>query len=573
MTFMACTAMLASAVALNSCKSNDPVSGLQSDTEAVKTEFSIAIPAKAAGNGARKMPAETAQTDGTFQGMADSIFLVPFAAMDTVESTDARLGKNIYLRGGIAKTGELGTNSHAKVFTDVSIPLNTGSFLLYAKSAKTGSKFAVGSLKPAADTSANTPAGFTFELEQIQPSPASLFNDGTTADNLLDYLTSVAGASDGLGTPKKWYEYPADSAAMHAMFVEYIRMHGLSSFEVERVLSDLYRSLKTMSTPIATSIKAAINNATYATIENDSVKLVSTLKNFPQSVLLPQGSVDIKWNGSTHVFEQGAYSNMAALDNYVYPAQLWYRVNSKIKTSNTSKQTMYDNTNDWDAILAGHTGAAAVNSTTRAVAIVHPIQYAVARLDVGVKLKAEELEDNSKAAIDTTINVNCAAGFPVTAVLVGGQKSVGFEFKPKGAIEYTIYDSVMANPITATTAAIAAYNHTLVLENGNEDVMIAIEMENKSGVDFYGHDNMLIPRNGKFYVCAKLESKAASATGITVNTPNQVFKQDYITTANLTLKDLKGAYNSLPDLRTPQLELGFSVDLTWQTGNIYDIEF
>ena len=119
---------------------------------------------------------------------------------------------------------------------------------------------------------------------------------------------------------------------------------------------------------------------------------------------------------------------------------------------------------------------------------------------------------------------------------------------------------------------LSAYNHTLVLENGNEDVMIAIEMENKSGVDFYGHDHMLIPRNGKFYVFAKLESKAASTTGITVNTPNQVFKQDYITTANLTLKDLKGAYNSLPDLRTPQLELGFSVDLTWQTGNTYDIE-
>jgi hypothetical protein len=110
-------------------------------------------------------------------------------------------------------------------------------------------------------------------------------------------------------------------------------------------------------------------------------------------------------------------------------------------------------------------------------------------------------------------------------------------------------------------------NHTLVLENGTSDVMIALELTNNTGVDFYGVEGKLIPKDGKFYVIAKLE--AADAT----ETAGHVFKQDYVTTAKLTLKDLKGAYNTIPDLRTPQLELGFSVNLQWESGHVYTFEF
>ena len=53
----------------------------------------------------------------------------------------------------------------------------------------------------------------------------------------------------------------------------------------------------------------------------------------------------------------------------------------------------------------------------------------------------------------------------------------------------------------------------------------------------------------------------------------KVFKQDFTTIAKLNLKDLKKAYNTIPDLRTPQLEIGFAVDLTWQDGHVYEIDF
>ena len=69
---------------------------------------------------------------------------------------------------------------------------------------------------------------------------------------------------------------------------------------------------------------------------------------------------------------------------------------------------------------------------------------------------------------------------------------------------------------------------------------------------------------------------------------NQVFKQDYKTIVNFTIKAGKSkndtsfpsggnatglgtAYNTIPDLRTPQLELGLSVDLTWQAGLNFNI--
>ena len=63
---------------------------------------------------------------------------------------------------------------------------------------------------------------------------------------------------------------------------------------------------------------------------------------------------------------------------------------------------------------------------------------------------------------------------------------------------------------------------------------------------------------------------------------NQVFKQDYKTIANFSIsqntgdehkKGLGAAYNTIPDLRTPQLELGLSVDLHWEEGITFDVEF
>ncbi|MBO4689985.1 MAG: hypothetical protein J5621_03845 [Paludibacteraceae bacterium] len=464
------------------------------------------------------------------------------------------------------------------MYENVSIPLTTGSFLFYAKSAAAGTgsdaekKFQVGSLTPANLTSTN-PSSFSFSLEQMVTDASELTVASANGGKLLAYLSSVACANDGDATnPRAWYQYntaAGDNAAIVAMFATFTSLHGLSSFEVERVLTDLNKSLKPLSSPIATAIKTAINNSTYATINaSDEVELIAALDNFPQEHNLPVGSIDIVWDGTNHVFKQGSYSGMATPDKYVYPAQLWYYVNSVIATSNTSKKTLYENTSStWSAIVNEHQDAASVNTKTRAVAIVNPIQYAVARFDVQVKLAAAGMADNSDLAEGAATEVDCSAGFPVTAVLVGGQRNVGFDFTPlaSATVDYTIYDNAMnSSTMKATSSDYSALNHTLVLENGTSDVMVAVELQNDA-VDFYGRGNQLIPHGGKFYVVGKLSAAAATETS------GHVFKQDYKTIARLTLTDLRKAYNTIPDLRTPELELGFSVDLTWESGHTYTI--
>jgi hypothetical protein len=81
----------------------------------------------------------------------------------------------------------------------------------------------------------------------------------------------------------------------------------------------------------------------------------------------------------------------------------------------------------------------------------------------------------------------------------------------------------------------------------------------------------------------------AAATNKTTVTHNTVFKQDYKTQVTFTIGNgtvttntdgsktgsggLATATNGIPDLRTPTVELGLSVNLQWQQGLIFNAEF
>ncbi len=572
-TFMACAALLTSMIALNSCKSDEPGGNPNlNDGDVVKTEFAISFPSQAVGP--NKMPASTVQTNGltNFQGIT-GIYLVPFAGQDSIIGTEARLGANIHLTEDLAKANIEGKNSKAKLYSGVAVPLTTGSFLFYAKSAATGDKNVVGSLVPF-DTANNNPANFQFHLDTIMyPYPA---NYDTRRDQLMLQLSNVANVNDGKG--KTWKQYGPDSAAFKAMFETYVSMTALSSFEISRVWTDLYNSLKPRqsSSPLAAAIITEILAPSWTSLVNDTIKLTGEYANFPGSFGIPDGCVMTKINGDSTAFIAGNYTGKAEPTSFVYPAQLWYMANSTIVTANKSMKDSYNATNYWKDILKDYTdlGApAAVNTLTRSVAIVDTVQYAVARLDVQVKLAANNLHDNSTAADSI---VDCSAGFPVTAVLIGGQNHVGYDFRPAAAGGYTIYDNVMASKAAETpadmiaTTGYSAMNHTLLLESvKDQDVRIAIEMKNTAR-DFYGYNGQLVPKNGKFYVVAELKHDYAGAVAAM---GGKVFKQDFTTTAKLNLKDLKKAYNTIPDLRTPQLEIGFAVDLSWQAGTVYEIDF
>ena len=147
----------------------------------------------------------------------------------------------------------------------------------------------------------------------------------------------------------------------------------------------------------------------------------------------------------------------------------------------------------------------------------------------------------------------------------------------------------MNGTIVAKAGTASDPNYTLVLDNWINDtqanqqkVNIAVELTNNSDQDFWGY-NGLITKGQTFYLIGQLDPTAKSMADISdkpymsdsyrypQNNIVRVFMQDYTTTANFTINDLKKAYSTIPDLRVAKLELGLSVDLSWSTGITYDV--
>lgn len=589
-SFLACTAMLASLVALTGCKKegqNEP----QAKAPSVTTDITISLPSNAVG-GPRRMPGTSVQLEPSqFQGITN-ITLVPFAKKGEIEAADARQGGNITL-GEIAATSELATVSKAKRYTNVKVPMNTASFLFYGESKKdaTGDdlNFKKGVLTP--DRDASTPSGFKFELSPILANKTTV-TENAKCTGLLAYLNSLLNAVDGAGTPKAWKDY-STAAGDDATFVllrdTFQTLTTLTSFGVQRMMNDLYETLDSLPNgTLKTNLMNAIKSSTYVDFDGEAtpkITLKDAYQGFPYSLNVPEGAVALTYSaGQFALADPQNYSTTFAvplLTDYVYPSSLWYYANTRIKTSPNSKETELTSPSlDWAGVLAAYEqDDSYVSGTTRSIALKGVVNYGVARLDVQVKA-ATTLTDNTKpTAVTVTTN---ASGYPVTAVLVGNQKNVGFDFTPENyhgsnTREYTIYDKVTTGSInTATEFGSAPKNSTLVLATevgADKDVYVAIELENNSGVDFRGA-NGIIPAGGKFYLVGKLLSDNANVqeASETVNPVKRVFYPDYTTTARLTITSLEKAYNTIPDLRTPALELGLSVDLNWVSGKVYDID-
>lgn len=586
MTFIVCAAMLASAVLFTGCKKdqNEPSKAPQ-----VTTDVAIAMPSQV--SGPLRMPGATVQTNGAtdfgVNGMK-GITLVPFAKKAKVTTASERLGANITL--GKFSDAVLNRNNdrgRIALFEGKEVPSGTSAFLFYGESNISGTDgFNVGKLS---GSIADQPSAFSFWLSPILENGTSDVTSNAAYNGLLNYLTSIAAAEDkesdaaDYASAKKWYEYTdVMNEGYFDLFQAYSSVKVLSSFGIQRMLTDLYKNLmkNAITDTLANNIKEAIANPTYATVDaSGNVTLASTLQDFPKCVKLPAGAVAVAYNTTTHAFEGNAAASYgtnlapAQLDRYVYPASLWYFANSEIGTSEVSQKDKYVDNAAWATILTNYTKTS-VNTKTRSIAIKDTIQYAVGRLDVQVKIIGGEsylLDKNPVPAGDNNHIANPATGYPVTAVLVGGQRTVGFDFSPEtfagSATPLTIYDSVMTNSaIAAVQADYSVANSTLVLETPeDEDVYIAVEFVNKAK-DFYGADG-IVPKGGRFYLVGKLEADDADVTG------NKVFKQDYTTTAKLTIKDLKNAYNTIPDLKTPQLEIGLLVDLNWKSGHTYTVDF
>ena len=311
---------------------------------------------------------------------------------------------------------------------------------------------------------------------------------------------------------------------------------------------------------------------------------------------------------------------------YMYPAELWYYVNSPIRTtSNDVTIASYpDGITPWntESNWTGWTFPGKVEGATRGVAVSNSINYGVAMLKTNVIFKEgiATLQDNRKV-ITNNVEPNKSIAisnnlFELRGVLVGGvNPRMNWQFTRKfttgelSNFDGVIYDHTMASNAVPTPTAPAAPNYTLVYDNYNStgasgngtqadqnDVYVALEFVNK-GEPFYGRDN-LVPTGGVFYLVAKLVKPTADQAnalpwpadhqippiygvdGETVTSPAvageskkiaRVFIQDFVTNATFRINEssLQNAYYSVPDLRASQMSLGLSVDLQWISGLDY----
>lgn len=557
-------AMLAGAAMFTSCSNEDDMGNVNPtyDGESVKTQFAINIPAVKQADTRLGQDIVQGQDDPKFRGIGN-ISLIPFTG---TPGSGGTAGTIINL--GAIQPDELGKGTGAKVYYDVDLATGVNNFLFYGEAIEatvTGTEKKEkknGALKATiAESITDIDTDIKFELVPISTDASS---DGER-EKLLEALNAVAGAQDESG--KKWSESTSD---LQQYYQSFIRLKAGSAASITLALRDLNEGINKATVGSEEKLKTAITNAITKAI-NETIKDCT----YPRNCGLPDGSAQIKWNSATPAFEYITSENIGDLTytdmgKFVYPASLYYWVNTPIKTSDKSLADQY--ATNWETCLGLYEyDNAAVSASTASVALKNPINYAVARFDVLAKFNAGTVKDN----LGEDVNTQASDGITLDGVLIGGQKNVKWDFSTPAPdaggsgstyTEYTIYDaSVTSTKVGDTTPAkTMAYSLALQTVQGTQ-INFALELTNNTGDSFTGKDG-IVPAGGRFYLVGKLTPDATQS-----ESDNRVFYQDHTTKATVTINSLENAYNCIPDLKNPKLELGLSVDLTWQAGLVDNV--
>lgn len=599
--------LLASAAGMVSCSSDsiEPTSGPGVAGQVVKTQFAINIPygGNSSTNQAKKvtrMTDEMTQQSGKpFRGISDIVLLTFNGVPSTPGNTEA------------TRIIEIGTdanayahNEYSKLYRDIEIPVGTNHMLFYGRATrKSGdTDFQAGKIKDiGTKTTEKVLANISHELTPINST--ANFTTDTEAAKIINALNDIAKAKVAEGKDYTWATIGNETTLptwltenekkfLAARYKEFISLKAGSRTSVVEFIKNLQTAL--------------VGETGGATIPDDKKltkeiydKCVAALGaiesiNFPGKFNLPDGVASLSWIAGESKFAYNAPENVTIgtgnsinYQKICYPAELSYFVNTTTMVSDKDMSNLNDFPayNDWtNPTGANWTGKnfdeKAVENSTKTVGLRAPVQYSVAVLKSTVRCNAATLEDNAKEAGSFDKNQQISVptnGFKVTGILIGGQPaSVDWKYEPAstGSFDNTIYDKEMNGSMAAKNETSASNaNYTLVFDNKKSDtqspVYVTIELENNSGQAFYGKDG-IIQKDTKFYLVGQLNPNKegqAKPTGV-----NRVFMQDYVTTANFNIKNLKDAYNCIPDLRTSGINVGLAVDLSWKTGITFNVE-
>lgn len=599
--------LLASAAGMVSCSSDsiEPTGGPGVTGQVVKTQFAINIPygGNSSTNQAKKvtrMTDEMTQQSGKpFRGISDIVLLTFNGDPSTAGNTEA------------TRIIEIGTdanayahNEYSKLYRDIEIPVGTNHMLFYGRATrKSGdTDFQAGKIKDiGTKTTEKVLANISHELTPINST--ANFTTDTEAAKIINALNDIAKAKVAEGKDYTWATIGNETTLptwltenekkfLAARYKEFISLKAGSRTSVVEFIKNLQTAL--------------VGETGGATIPDDKKltkeiydKCVAALGaiesiNFPGKFNLPDGVASLSWIAGESKFAYNAPENVTIgtgnsinYQKICYPAELSYFVNTTTMVSDKDMSNLNDFPayNDWtNPTGANWTGKnfdeKAVENSTKTVGLRAPVQYSVAVLKSTVRCNAATLEDNAKEAGSFDKNQQISVptnGFKVTGILIGGQPaSVDWKYEPAstGSFDNTIYDKEMNGSMAAKNETSASNaNYTLVFDNKKSDtqspVYVTIELENNSGQAFYGKDG-IIQKDTKFYLVGQLNPNKegqAKPTGV-----NRVFMQDYVTTANFNIKNLKDAYNCIPDLRTSGINVGLAVDLSWKTGITFNVE-
>lgn len=566
--------LFAAAAILSSCSNDDVVNNGDNtpvgDRDAVKTSFSFAIPSPVS----RATEADV-QANGQFQGMKN-LRLMPFAL---TEGSGDYVVETSVLAGATQLTGSsIGTESanFVQTFPDVVIPAGNIAFLFYGEANHAADYNGVLNMTPDVSVTSLSPADISFSLQNITEgtyggtyaNAADLISAWKT--NVTDKLNSwVTGLADG-----------ADKTSAEELQTNYYKFNSAS-------LMGLKLALQYLSTRLA-----ELNAITGANEVKTSVDAMATelekpaYKDFPAN--LPKGTY--KLNNGIIVFDANGPSGSGIVTAtsskaYSYPSSLYYWTNAYPVEYYTTTPTFAE----WNNGVYG-TSRSVITSASKKIALNKTINYGVARLDVkaaikttdGATIPAGTISGTSTPTHVTLDNHN----FVVKGLLIGGlPDALDWEMHPADGDQYTkiVYDTrVPSDGYTLTYATTPSYTgitplmycllpETADCSTGSADDLghtpnIALEILN-DGPQFYGLDGNLIPEDGTFYLVGKLTyAQDASKPEVT-----RVFQQDYNTTVHLTISSLAKAYNTVPDLINPRLELALAVDINWKAGLILDV--
>ena len=602
------------------------------DGKSVKAQFAINIATPGSKNQTRMTSDNTQMAGSKFLGM-QNIYLFPLTLESSDSPTSSTNVSSIIPLGSIgANNNDMhidGSDKDYKVYNDVNVAVGTNNFLFYGEGpcgTNMNSNFENGTLT--ANVKGKSSVGY-INFKPVQIAAQSTYS--SIQDEFVSYLNGIVGASYNDGTTTtNWNnmgnDLTGDMAVLKGAYTNFIKLKAGSAVAILASVQSLYNIVKPISEKqssnakeLAEAICSKILNTDGTNIKlkeysSDPTYILSydssnkDYTEFPETQGLPQGAMILEYSPtSTPAFSYkttsaniGTTDNNINVDNIVYPACIEYFVNTPLKATNSDEITWPTTASSWDSNNWDNWDNVVLPST-RTIALQNTINYGVASLRTTIKAVTETglLEDNQKHFYNDLENQQVAVGkgFTVTGILIGGQPAqVEWNFlSSSDNFNNTVFDRSMPkgenDDITVIAKNYSNDNetsepfYTLLLDNmlsgdnaTQKDVNFAIELENTSNTDFYGVDGV-VAAGQKFYLVGKMS--VGDSQTITFPTDNdyrfpgkdtkRIFVQDYTTNLNVTFKSLKNAYVTIPDLRASNLQLGLSVDLTWQSGLTYNV--